>query len=39
MDAGGEAIALIEVDEDLGAAVLTALRALPAIRQAKVLRF
>jgi D-3-phosphoglycerate dehydrogenase len=39
MEAGGEAIALIEVDENPGADVLAALRALPAIRQAKVLRF
>ena len=39
MDAGGEAIALIEVDQDPGTDVLAALRALPAIRQAKVLRF
>jgi D-3-phosphoglycerate dehydrogenase len=39
MEAGGEAIALIEVYENPGADVLAALRALPAIRQAKVLRF
>ena len=38
-EAGGEAIALLEVDEDPVPAVLDALRALPAIRQVKVLRF
>ncbi|MBT3401792.1 MAG: ACT domain-containing protein, partial [Rhodospirillaceae bacterium] len=39
MEAGGEAIALIKVDEDPGPEVLATLRGLPAIRQAKVLRF
>jgi D-3-phosphoglycerate dehydrogenase / 2-oxoglutarate reductase len=36
---GGNAIALIEIDGELPAQVLAAVRALPQVRQAKPLRF
>jgi D-3-phosphoglycerate dehydrogenase len=36
---GGNAIALVEIDGELPQGVLTAVRALPQVRQAKVLRF
>jgi D-3-phosphoglycerate dehydrogenase / 2-oxoglutarate reductase len=36
---GGNAIALVEIDGELPQEVLTAVRALPQVRQAKVLRF
>jgi D-3-phosphoglycerate dehydrogenase len=38
-DAGGDAIALVEVDEALGADVLDKVRALPHVRQAEALNF
>ena len=36
---GGDAIALIEIDGELPPAVLAAVRALPQVQQAKLLRF